>query len=68
MRSENTHIVEALKEMLDVTRRSGVRTVISHHKVTGGPACWGKTKETIALMEAAELAAPKEEAAAPQEA
>ena len=53
MRSENTHIVEALKEMLDVTRRSGVRTVISHHKVTGGPACWGKTKETIALMEKA---------------
>ncbi len=55
MRSENHRLVEALEEMLDVTRRSGVRCVISHHKATGGPANWGKTYRTIELIERANL-------------
>ena len=50
LRSENTRLIEATEEMLRVVRRSGVRCVISHHKATGGPANWGKTEQTLALI------------------
>ena len=53
LRSESGGLVEAVEEMLHVTRESGVRCVISHHKATGGPANWGKTEETLALIEQA---------------
>lgn len=53
MRSEAAQLVEALEEMLYVVRNSGVRCVISHHKASGGPANWGKTERTLALIERA---------------
>lgn len=56
LRSESTQLVEAVEEMLYVVRHSGVRCVISHHKATGGPANWGKTERTLALIEAANAA------------
>ena len=53
MRSENTRLIPALTEMLTVARQSGCRTVISHHKSTGGPPCWGQTAQTLPMMDAA---------------
>jgi len=52
MRSENTRRTPAWREMMTVARESGCRTVISHHKATGGPSCWGQTAETLRLMDA----------------
>ena len=51
VRSENTKLVEAVEEMMEVTRQSNVRMVISHHKATGGYLCWNKTAATISIMD-----------------
>lgn len=51
VRSENTRLVEAVEEMMEVTRASNVRMIISHHKATGGPMCWNKTAATISIMD-----------------
>ena len=51
MRSESYKLVEALEEMMEVTRASNVRMVISHHKATGGPLCWNKTAATLSIMD-----------------
>ncbi|MEA5040646.1 MAG: D-aminoacylase [Clostridiaceae bacterium] len=53
MRSENIRLLPALREMLEVARESRCRTVISHHKATGGPRCWNQTADTLPLMDAA---------------
>lgn len=50
LRSESSRLVEAVEEMLEVVRQSGVRCVISHHKATGGPANWGKVRKTLELI------------------
>lgn len=50
LRSESTRLVEAVEEIIEVTRRSKVRCVISHHKATGGPANWGKVRKTLELV------------------
>ena len=53
MRNENTEVVEALNEALEIGRRSGAAVQISHHKVTR-KALWQKhIKTTIAMIEKA---------------
>ncbi len=52
MRDERDHVVESVNETLEIGRRAGVRVVISHHKC-GGRRNWGRTRETLALIEAA---------------
>ncbi len=52
MRDERNHVVDSVKETLAIGRRAGVRVVISHHKC-GGRQNWGRTKETLGLIEAA---------------
>ena len=51
LRSEMQHIIEALHEAGDTAFRAGVPLVISHHKCAG-PAHWGRTRETLPLIEA----------------
>ncbi|MEP6722444.1 MAG: D-aminoacylase [Variovorax sp.] len=51
LRSEMAAIVEALHEAGDTAFGAGVPLVISHHKCAG-PANWGRTKETLPLIEA----------------
>lgn len=53
MRNEGVRVVEAVQETLRVVRETGIRCVISHHKVGGGQANWGKSKETLPLIEQA---------------
>jgi len=50
LRSEMQAIVEALHEAGDTAFAGGVPLVISHHKCAG-PANWGRTKETLPLIE-----------------
>jgi N-acyl-D-amino-acid deacylase len=46
MRSEGPRIFEAVDEMLEVTRRSGVHLQISHLKLMGRPQ-WGRAEELL---------------------
>ena len=54
MRNEADDVMTSLEETFEIGRRSGVPVVISHHKVVGQPN-FGRTKETLARIEAARL-------------
>lgn len=51
LRSEMAQIIEAIHEAGDTAFEGGVPLVISHHKCAG-PANWGRTRETLPLIEA----------------
>jgi N-acyl-D-amino-acid deacylase len=51
LRSEMQAIIEALHEAGDTAFAGGVPLVISHHKCAG-PANWGRTRETLPLIDA----------------
>jgi len=51
LRSEMAQIIEALHEAGDTAFEAGVPLVISHHKCAG-PANWGRTLQTLPLIEA----------------
>ena len=53
IRGEGKNLIEATDELLQVARATGVRTVHSHHKASGGPMNWNKTAATISMMEKA---------------
>lgn len=52
MRSESDGLVEAVQEMIAVTRQSGCTMIISHHKAAGRQN-YGKIHQTVAMIEAA---------------
>jgi N-acyl-D-amino-acid deacylase len=51
MRSEMATILEAMHEASDTAFDAGVPLIISHHKCAG-PANWGRTLETLPLIDA----------------
>lgn len=51
LRSEMQGIIEAMHEAGDSAFAAGVPLVISHHKCAG-PAQWGRTRETLPLIDA----------------
>ncbi len=51
MRSEGDHILEAIDEVIDLARRTGIRAEISHLK-TSGRANWGKIDAVLEKVEA----------------
>lgn len=51
LRSEMATILDAMVEAGDSAFEAGVPLVISHHKCAG-PANWGRTRETLPLIEA----------------
>jgi N-acyl-D-amino-acid deacylase len=51
LRSEMQAIIEAMHEAGDCAFDAGVPLVISHHKCAG-PAQWGRTRETLPLVDA----------------
>jgi N-acyl-D-amino-acid deacylase len=51
LRSEMAQIIEALHEAGDCAFDAGVPLVISHHKCAG-PDNWGRTRETLPLIDA----------------
>jgi N-acyl-D-amino-acid deacylase len=52
MRNEGPRIFQAVDEMIDITRRSGVHLQISHLKLMGKPQ-WGRAQELLDKIEAA---------------
>jgi len=54
IRDEGARVLESMTEAMDIARSLGVRQVISHHKVTGR-ANFGRSRETLALLEDARL-------------
>ena len=51
LRTEMEAIVEALNEAGDTAFKAGVPLIISHHKCAG-PANWGRTQQTLPIIEA----------------
>lgn len=54
MRDEADHIIEALDEALYIARHSGVRLIISHHKITGVDNV-GLSEKTLSMIDQANL-------------
>ncbi len=52
MRSEGAALIEAVEETIEVCRRTGVRTQISHLK-TAGPANWPKIDRVLEIIRSA---------------
>ena len=52
MRNEGDSVVPAIKEALHIGKSAGISVQISHFKVSGQQN-WGRSKETLALVEAA---------------
>lgn len=53
MRNEGEDLVESVDETIDIARRSGAATVISHHKCVGREN-WGKSHDSLAHIKAAQ--------------
>ena len=54
MRNENEKLIEAVEEVLQIVRATGIKAVISHHKASGRPElCWGLPKRSLELIEEA---------------
>ncbi len=53
MRNESDEVCDSISETVHVADKAGIRTVISHHK-TCGKSNWGRTRETLALIEQAQ--------------
>lgn len=52
MRNESDRVVEAVAETIRVAEKAGLPALISHHKIAG-KRNWGKSKDTLALIDAA---------------
>lgn len=52
IRNEGSEVLESLEEILEVARRTGVQTNVSHHKVCGRKN-WGLSEKTLELLESA---------------
>ena len=52
IRNEGAQLLEAVQEFLDVSRASGCRAVVSHHK-SSGEQNWGTVKQSLAMIDAA---------------
>jgi N-acyl-D-amino-acid deacylase len=52
MRSEMEPILDSIEETLTTARRADIPVIISHHKCAG-PKNWGRTRETLPVIEAA---------------
>jgi N-acyl-D-amino-acid deacylase len=52
MRNENDGVIDSVRETIEVGEKSGVSVQISHHK-TSGRGNWGKSRETLRLVDEA---------------
>jgi N-acyl-D-amino-acid deacylase len=52
MRSEMEKVLDSIEETLTTARRADIPVIISHHKCAG-PKNWGRTRETLPVIEAA---------------
>lgn len=52
IRSEDDHLIEAVKEHIEICEKAGIRGSISHHKACS-QVNWGKPSETVRLIDKA---------------
>lgn len=52
MRDEHDHVLDSLAETFETANRAQVPVVISHHKCAG-PDNWGRSRETLPVIDAA---------------
>jgi len=52
MRNEQDLVIDSVKETINVAEKSGVSTIIAHHK-TNGRKNWGKSRQTLELIDEA---------------
>ncbi len=57
MRDEHAGVLDSLAETFETARRAQVPVVVSHHKCAG-PANWGRSIETLPVIEAAAARQP----------
>ncbi|MFM1555597.1 MAG: amidohydrolase family protein [Limisphaerales bacterium] len=55
LREEGLGLMDAVKEAIEIGRQAKIPIVLTHHKVIGQPM-WGKSRETLALVDAARKA------------
>jgi dihydroorotase/N-acyl-D-amino-acid deacylase len=52
MREESAHVLDSVRETIRIGEEGGLPTQITHHKIVG-KSNWGRSNETIALVESA---------------
>jgi len=55
LREEGLGLMDAVKEAIEIGHQAKIPIVLTHHKVIGQPM-WGKSRETLALVDAARKA------------
>jgi N-acyl-D-amino-acid deacylase len=57
MRDEFDHVLESIDETLKTASDAGIPVVVSHHKCAG-PGNWGRTRQTLPVLESAAARQP----------
>src|SRR2546426_11205780 len=52
MRDEASHVVDSVRETIEIGEKGGLPTQVTHHKIIG-KANWGKSVETLRLIDEA---------------
>ena len=55
LREEGLGLLEGVSEAIEIGRRAGIPVVLTHHKVVG-PAMWGASATTLAMVDSARAA------------
>jgi dihydroorotase/N-acyl-D-amino-acid deacylase len=55
LRKEGLGLLDGVAEAIEIGRQAGIPVVLTHHKAIG-PAMWGKTAVTLAMIDSARLA------------
>ena len=52
LRDEGLDVISSVKEAITISEKANIPVILTHHKVIGKPM-WGKSNETLALVDAA---------------
>lgn len=55
LREEGLGLLESVKEAVEISKGANIPVVLTHHKVVGKPM-WGKSSETLAMVDSARAA------------
>lgn len=58
LRDEGLGVIESVKEAIDISKYAKIPVILTHHKVIGKPM-WGKSSQTLALVDSARIAGLK---------
>lgn len=52
LRDEGLKVLEAIEEAIEISKKASIKVILTHHKVIGKPM-WGKSSETLAMVDTA---------------